>query len=90
VTDVALVTGGIRNRFSDGVRQVMIGAAGNGSELSFLAPEARDLDVRLDVGGWVDGRGGGITDGVGEGCLFGRFELLTVKGECGVKGTGTY
>jgi hypothetical protein len=37
------------------------------------------LDVQLDVGGWVDGRGGGITDGVGEGCLFGRFELLTVS-----------
>lgn len=92
MTDVALVTGGIRNRFSDGVRQVMIGAAGDGSELSFLALEARNLDVRLDVdvGGWVDGRGGGITDGVGEGCLFGTFELLTVKGECGVKGTGTY
>jgi len=68
----------------------MIGAVGNGSELCFLAPEARDLDVRLDVGGWVDGRRGGITDGVGEGCLFGRFELLTAKGGCGVKGTGTY
>lgn len=64
----------------------MIGAVGNSSE-SFLEPGTRGLDARW-VGGCVDGRGGGIVDGVGDNCLFGIFELLTGNGECGVKGTG--
>jgi hypothetical protein len=77
------VTGGVRNRFSDGVRQAVMGATGNGSGLSFLTPGARDLDARWVMCGWFDGRGGGggITDGVGEGGLFGTFVLLTVNGE---------
>jgi hypothetical protein len=62
---------------------------GNGSELSFLAPEARDLDGRWPAYGWLDWRAGGTADGVGDVCLLGTFEMLTVKGECGVKGVGT-
>lgn len=74
----------MRSTFSDGAKQAVIGAVGNGSE-SFLGPGTRDLDARW-VGGWVDGRGGGIADGEGDGCLIGIFELFTVNGECGVKG----
>lgn len=82
------MTGGVRNRFSDGVRHAVIGEPmGNDSGLSFLAPEARDLDRRWLAYGWLDWRAGGTADGVGEVCLFGIFEALGVKGECGVKGT---
>lgn len=84
------MTGGVRNIFSEGVRHAVIGGLmGNDSGLSFLAPKARDLDERWLAYGWLDWRAGGTADGVGDACLLGTFDMLTVKGECGVKGAGT-
>lgn len=52
---------------------------GNDSGLSFLAPEARDLDGRWPAYGWLDWRAGGTADGVGEVCLFGTLDVLDRK-----------